>query len=65
MEETAPDSFLLGEVWEDATTKVAYSQRRRYLLGHELPTCEAGMPTISGKHWKPSGKTTRRRHSSP
>lgn len=36
MEETAPDSFLLGEVWEDATTKVAYSQRRRYLLGHEL-----------------------------
>lgn len=36
MDETAPDSFLLGEVWEDATTKVAYSQRRRYLLGHEL-----------------------------
>ena len=36
MEETAPDSFLLGEVWEDATTKVAYSQRRRYLLGREL-----------------------------
>ena len=36
MEETAPDSFLLGEVWEDATTKVAYSQRRRYLLGQEL-----------------------------
>ena len=36
MEETAPDSFLLGEVWEDATTKVAYSQRRCYLLGHEL-----------------------------
>lgn len=36
MEETAPDSFLLGEVWEDATTKVAYSQRRHYLLGHEL-----------------------------
>ncbi len=36
MDETAPDSFLLGEVWEDATTKVAYSQRRRYLLGREL-----------------------------
>ena len=36
MEETAPGSLLLGEVWEDATTKVAYSQRRRYLLGHEL-----------------------------
>ena len=36
MEETAPDSFLLGEGWEDATTKIAYSMRRRYLLGQEL-----------------------------
>ena len=36
MEETAPNSFLLGEVWEDATTKIAYSMRRRYLLGQEL-----------------------------
>ena len=36
MDETAPGSLLLGEVWEDATTKVAYSQRRRYLLGQEL-----------------------------
>ena len=36
MDKTAPDSLLLGEVWEDATTKVAYSQRRRYLLGQEL-----------------------------
>ena len=36
MEETASDSFLLGEVWEDATTKIAYSMRRRYLLGQEL-----------------------------
>ena len=36
MEETAPDSFLLGEVWEDATTKVAYGVRRTYLLGKGL-----------------------------
>lgn len=36
MDETAPDSLLLGEVWEDASTKIAYSQRRRYLLGSEL-----------------------------
>lgn len=36
MEETAPDSLLIGEVWEDASTKIAYSQRRRYLLGSEL-----------------------------
>ena len=31
-----PDSFLLGEVWEDASHKIAYSKRRRYLLGEEL-----------------------------
>ncbi len=31
-----PDTYLLGEVWEDGTTKVAYSKRRRYLLGGEL-----------------------------
>ena len=36
MERDFPDAFLLGEVWEDASTKVAYSQRRRYLLGREL-----------------------------
>ncbi len=35
MEEEKPDSFLLGEVWEDGSNKVAYSQRRRYLLGRE------------------------------
>ena len=34
--ETDPDAFILGEVWEDASTKVAYDQRRKYLLGHEL-----------------------------
>lgn len=36
VEETDPDAFLLGEVWEDASTKIAYDQRRRYLLGREL-----------------------------
>ena len=36
MDEAAPDSLLMGEVWEDASTKVAYSQRRKYLLGSEL-----------------------------
>ena len=30
-----PDSFLLGEVWEDGSNKIAYSRRRRYLLGRE------------------------------
>ena len=36
MEETAPDSFLLGEVWEDATTKFGFDHRRTYLLGKGL-----------------------------
>ena len=36
MEEEKPDSFLMGEVWEDGSNKIAYSQRRRYLLGDEL-----------------------------
>ena len=31
-----PDKYLLGEVWEDATTKVAYGVRRTYLLGKGL-----------------------------
>ena len=35
MEEEKPDSFLLGEVWEDGTNKISYSRRRRYLLGSE------------------------------
>lgn len=34
--ETAPDGLLMGEVWEDASHKESYGQRRRYLLGHEL-----------------------------
>ena len=36
MEEENPDSFLMGEVWEDGSNKIAYSQRRRYLLGDDL-----------------------------
>ena len=31
-----PDTYLLGEVWEDATTKEAYGVRRTYLLGKGL-----------------------------
>ena len=35
IEAEKPDGYLLGEVWEDGSNKVAYSQRRRYLLGRE------------------------------
>ncbi len=30
------DAFLLGEVWEDATNKVSYNSRRRFLRGKQL-----------------------------
>ena len=31
-----PEKFLLGEVWEDATTKFGFDKRRTYLLGKGL-----------------------------
>ena len=36
VKETSPDSMIWGEVWEDASNKIAYGQRRRYLLGDQL-----------------------------
>lgn len=36
MQKANPDTVLLGEVWEDASNKIAYGQRRRYLLGKEI-----------------------------
>lgn len=30
------DSVLIGEVWEDASNKVAYGVHRQYFMGHEL-----------------------------
>lgn len=30
------DAPIIGEVWEDASNKVAYDRRRRYFRGHEL-----------------------------
>ena len=30
------DKLLIGEVWEDASNKIAYGKRRRYLLGEQL-----------------------------
>ena len=31
-----PDALLLGEVWEDASNKCAYGERRKYFWGKEL-----------------------------
>ncbi len=50
-----PNSLLMGEVWEDATSKVAYGERRRYFLGKELdctmhyPFKEAAIDFCMGK----------------
>ncbi len=34
-----PDALLLGEVWEDASNKIAYDIRRRYFTDGELDSC--------------------------
>ncbi len=31
-----PDSIVIGEVWEDASDKIAYGKRRRYFQGSQL-----------------------------
>ena len=31
-----PDAMLIGEVWEDASNKIAYDQRRRYFTDRQL-----------------------------
>ena len=36
MREINPNSLLLGEVWEDASNKIAYEKRRRYFVDGEL-----------------------------
>lgn len=36
MDKVSEDTVLLGEVWEDASNKIAYSKRRKYLEGSEL-----------------------------
>ena len=31
-----PETILIGEVWEDASNKISYGQRRNYILGESL-----------------------------
>ena len=50
------DAVIIGEVWEEATTKVAYGERRKYFLGEELdsvmnyPFAEAVLSFIKFKN---------------
>lgn len=41
------DSVLIGEVWEDASNKISYGQRRKYLLGKQLDSA-MGYPFRKG-----------------
>lgn len=34
--EINPDAYILGEVWEDASNKIAYGERKKYLCGSAL-----------------------------
>ena len=34
-----PQGLLIGEVWEDASNKISYGKRRKYLQGDELDGC--------------------------
>lgn len=36
VKEIKPDALILGEVWEDASSKTAYGQRRQYFTNAEL-----------------------------
>lgn len=50
------DAFLIGEVWEDATNKISYGYRRRYLRGRQLdsvmnyPLCDAIIDFVKGEN---------------
>jgi 4-alpha-glucanotransferase len=36
VKETDEDAVIIGEVWEDASNKLAYGERRKYFMGDEL-----------------------------
>ena len=36
LKQIKPDAMLIGEVWEDASNKISYGQRRRYFTDGEL-----------------------------
>lgn len=36
VKEVKPDAIVIGEVWEDASNKISYSERRKYFTGSEL-----------------------------
>lgn len=55
VKETKANAALIGEVWEDASDKIAYGRRRRYLQGGQLdsvmnyPVKEAILAFVNGE----------------
>ncbi|MDO4178781.1 MAG: 4-alpha-glucanotransferase [Phascolarctobacterium sp.] len=47
LKEQDPEAVLLGEVWEDASNKISYGERREYFLGRELD-CVMNYPFTDG-----------------
>lgn len=47
IKEKGEDGLLMGEVWEDASNKISYSQLRKYFLGDELD-CVMNYPFRDG-----------------
>lgn len=47
LKNTETDSVLIGEVWEDASNKISYGERRKYLLGNQLDSA-MGYPFRKG-----------------
>lgn len=36
VKKTDPEGLVIGEVWEDASNKISYGERRKYFMGDEL-----------------------------
>ncbi len=55
VKKTNPDAVIIGEVWEDASNKESYGEKREYFLGEELdsvmnyPLRDALVPLVLGK----------------
>ena len=71
VKQVSPDKLLIGEVWEDATTKHGFGHRRTYLLGKGLDSvmnypfkCSV-LDFVRGKPACPSASTTPPRPSTP
>jgi len=57
VKEENPDAIIIGEVWEDASNKIAYGTRREYFQGNELDSVMNYPLKDAIIHFLLSGKT--------